>query len=255
MEKLPQPYKQPFIYVADFLPLTGGTGVSYTDFEFKIDLKSNFELLRIIHIANDDRINVKLYNGTTGRYFFQPQADIRDISGTAFSGITPNGFIPYQLPIPLKLSAGTELVLSASDKSGSNNNLRTAMYGNHLYGGEAPWIKRKLEKFDIPINFGVVGAYQSASKTVVLENKAGYLVTKIGGIRTGSCLVYITSGEKPWMSRAVHFDNLCGNGQFGNALTTPKWIKEKSTITFNVMDLSGSSNTISLTLNGARAYV
>lgn len=247
-------YKQPFTHVVDFLNLAGGTGVSYTDFEFKIDPQHHFEFIKLMHVATSNIANLKWYNATTGRYYTQPQVDLRAFSGTAFSGITANGFKPAILPAPIKVSAGSEMVLSAADKSGSTNTIRLGLHGNYLFGGSAPWEGRQKERWDIPINFGTVGANQSATKTIVLENKAGFLISKLTGIRSGSCLVYIMSEKRPWMSRACHFDNMFGNGQFGNVLTSPKWITEEQTITVNVMDLSGSANTISMVLTGERVY-
>ncbi len=248
-------YKQPYIHAVDYLPLTSGTGVAYTDFEFKISSDNNYEFLKMIHQATSNSINVKWYNSTTGRYYFQPHADIRGVSGTAFSGITPNGFIPGIFTMPITVSAGTELVMSAADNSGSSNTVRIALHGNYIYDGVAPWEGLRRENWSIPVNFGAVGANQSATKTVVLENKAGLLVNKITGFRTGSCLIYIMSDGMPWMSRAIHFDNLCGNGQFGDMLPSTKWVKPGSSITINIMDLSGSSNTVGIVLTGERVYV
>lgn len=248
-------WKKPYAYCVDFLPLTGSSGVSYTDFDVKV-VETNFEIIKLIHKADSDAINVKLMNSTTGRYYFSPQADIRFVSGSAFSGITVNGFISCILPTPTTISRDASLVYSASDKSGSSNNLRVAMWGNQLFNGVSPYEKRtKREMWEIPIDTGTMAAYGSITKNITIEGNAGMLVHKLTGLRTGSCSVMISSRSQPWLSRETHFDNVFGNGQFGNTLPSPMWLPEGSVITVQITDLSGSTNQAIMLLKGERVYV
>lgn len=247
-------YKEPFVYGVN-LTLAGGTGVDYTDFEVKIDNNVHFELLRFTHHSTSDAINMKIFNSTTGRDFLRSKADLRVISGKAFNGITPNGFIPYNLARPWTLPAGSELLVSAADKSASTNTLHFALHGNHILQGDAPYAQRKeRDLWDFQLDMGSIPAYGSVTKTLILDKDAGFLCHKLTAVRTSDCVVYI-SDQKPWMSRETHIDNMFGNGQFGNALTSPRWTKEGGIITVRISDTSGSANTVKLVFKGEKVYV
>lgn len=248
-------FKEPYIYCGDFLPLIGGDGTSFLPFTMKVGSSERFEMLRTIYQADDDRINISLINATTGRDIID-QSDIRAVSSKALSGITPNSFLPYNFPVPYILSSGAVIVLSAADKSGSNNNLRFAIHGNRIYDGEAPYEKRKnREPFSFMISSGNLAAYQTITKTMLLDASTGFLISKLTGVPTGPGMVNIKQGKESWSNRDVHFYNMIGNSQYGNKLTSRKWIPEKTMLSVTFTDISGSSNSMSITFHGEKVYV
>jgi len=248
-------WKEPFSFSADFLPLAGGTGVAYSSFELKIPNSNDFEIIRSIHKATSNVANLRIFNATSGRDILRKQGDLRAISSTAYSGITANGFVPYTWPIPYLLNAGTELNIFAADASGSSNNLRYSMHGNNVYDGVAPYEHRKKrEPYAFVITADSLAAYSTVTKTMVVDTNAGFLISKLTGVATGECTVFIQD-VKPWSSRDAHFYNMVGNSQFGNSLTSRRWIPEKTMLTVRFTDISGSTNTIAINFIGERVYV
>ncbi len=248
-------YKEPFIYCADFIPLVGGSGVAFTPFSIKVGADEKFEMLRTIFQATDNRINIQLLNATSGRDIIS-NADIRGASSTALSGITPNTFLPYNFPVPFNISSGTQMILNAADSSGSNNNLRFAIHGNRIFDGDAPYEKRKnREIFSFVVASGALAAYGTVTQTLIVDSSCGYLISKLTGNSTGTGTVFIQQGKQPWSNRDVHFYNMIGNSQYGNHLTSRKWIPEKTVLSVRFTDLSGSANAMSITFSGEKVYV
>ncbi len=250
-------WKEPYVYVANFLPLTqSATGDAFQDFPIKIAGDSHFEILRSIHKADSNLINLKLINSSNNDEIIRPHGDLRSVSSTAFNGLTANGFVPYNFPKPYLISADSEFLVQAADKSNGvgGNKLRLALHGNKLYGGEAPYANRKeREAASIPIDSGSIAAYDTATKVYVLDSDAGFLVSKLTGDRTGSGLISIQD-VRPWSSQDVHFDNMVGNAQFGNNLTAKRWISDRVKLTIRFTDLSGSTNRFKITFHGERVY-
>ncbi len=249
-------WKEPFAYGADFLPLTASlTGDAFQDVSIKIAGDSHFEMLRTIFNATDNAVNLKITNANDGHAVILPKGDVRAVSSTALSGITANGFLPYNLPKPYMLPADTELLVQAADKSNASNRFRLAIHGNKVYGGEAPYAKRlKREISEFTIDSGTVAAYDTNTKTYILDSTAGFLVSKLTGSATAAGLVFIKD-IRPWSSGDVHFYNMVGNAQFGHNLTSKRWIPEKVALTLRFTDLSGSANRFKISFHGERVAV
>lgn len=246
-------WKEPFVHAIDFLPLTASlTGDAFQDVNVKIAGDSHFEMLRLIHFATDDRANLRIINASNGDKIIRDSGDIRAVSSTAFNGISANGFTPYNFPKPYMIPADTEMLIQAADKSNASNYLRLAIHGNKVYGGTAPYEHRtKRENFSFVIDSGTVAAYDTVTKTYKLDSAAGFLVSKLTGSLTATGLVFIKD-VRPWMSSETHFNNMVGNSQFGNVLTSKRWIPESTTITVRFTDLSGSANRFKITFHGER---
>jgi hypothetical protein len=198
---------------------------------------------------------MKIIDSSDGYEITRPSGDVRAISSSAFSGITANGFTPYNFPTPYMISADSELLVQAADKSNASNYFRLAIHGNKVYSGKAPYEHRtKREVFEFPFNLGSIAAYDTVTRTFVLDSSAGFLVSKITGSSSGSCLIFIQD-VRPWFSGDVHFYNMVGNSQFGNNLTSKRWLPEKTELTIRVTDLSGSANTVKISLQGERVYL
>ena len=249
-------WKEPFCYVADFLPLTASlTGTAFQDFPIKVAEDSHFELLRMIHQATSDQANIRIINSSNGDQIVKPEGDLRCVSSTAYNGLSANGFTPYNLPKPYMVAADTEILIQAADKSNASNYIRVALHGNKVYGGDSPYAHHKnRENFSFVMDSGPVAAYGTATKTYTLDSSAGFLVSKLTGSSTGVGLVFIKD-VRPWMASDVHFYNMVGNGQFGNVLTSKRWIPEKTTITIRFSDLSGSANRFRISFHGERVGV
>jgi len=249
-------WKEYFVHVADFLPLTASsTGDAFQDKMLKIATDSHFDMIRTIYQATNGAINLRIINNSTGEEITRPSGDIRAISSSAYSGITSNGFIPYLFPRPYTAPADSELLIQAADKSNASNYFRLAIHGNKIYGWVAPYEHRTHRQiFELPFDMGSVAAYDTVTKNFVMDSSAGFLVSKLTGSSAGTCTIFIKD-IRPWSSGDVHFYNMVGNSQFGNNLTAKRWLPERAVVTIRVTDLSGVANRIKLTLHGERVLL
>lgn len=254
-------WKEYFVYGANFLPLTGGSGTVFTDNEIRIDPDSDFEFHSTIHTATSDNYRLEYRDDSLGRFLQKGTLDARTVVGKALSGINANGFLPYIWPMPYRIAAATTLNVRAADASGSDNTIRLALHGGKIRPGAPPWEKkyRKSIPYAYPLNASgtiTVGASGTSSASIATDRDAAFEVRKIVGHRSGACLVTIKDAARDaqWMNGPIHFDALVGNSQFPNVLPARRFILPGGVITITVTDLSGSSNTIELNLVGRKLY-
>lgn len=259
-------WREYYCYSALFTALPGGTGVTFTDVEIRIDTDSDFEFVKTIFQPTTGRARVRYRDDTNGRFLQKGTQDIRTIGGTALYSMapgspTPPGFIPFIWPMPYTIPAATTFTVSAADFSGLSYNFHVTFHGNKIRQGDSPWDKKWRAKipYVYPLsNTGTVaiGANGSASASIATDNDAHFLVQKITGTRTGACLVTIKDGarDRQWMDSPVNFDNLVGNGHFPNILPSPRFIARGSVIAYTFTDLSGLANQAEVNLEGVKLY-
>ncbi len=251
-------WKEPFCYVVNLLPLTqSALGTSFQDYPIKIAGDAHFEMIRTIFQADNNQINLKMINSSDGQQIFNTKGDARAISSTAFNGITPNCFTPYNFSRPYMIAANSELLISAADFSNTvgGNNFRLAIHGNKVYGGKSPYEDRKKrEVYSFVIDSGTVAAYDTVTQVYILDSSAGFLVSKVTGDSTGRGTIFMQD-QRPWSSQDVHFYNMVGNSQFGNLLTSKRWMPEKTKFMVRFSDLSGVSNRFKVTFHGERVLL
>lgn len=249
-------YKEYFCYSFEQVPLALGTGVAFSDVTVKMDSDSDFEIMKRSHIAIDDRIRVKYQDDSYGRQFQNTSMDLRAISGTVLKatgvvdiGQAPlNNFMPYILPRPYLIRAGTTYTSSFADFSGVANSVRETFHGAKVRQGSAPWDQEWKAKppYDYTTATSNAGTVIAAGGTASLQISVGidahFLVQKIIGIRTSGApaLVTIRTGgnDRQWMDKAVHFDNIIGNAQFPNVLPAPRLVERGSNISITIQNLS-----------------
>lgn len=255
-----------FVYSAEFLPLTGGTGVTFTDTEMRIDSDSDFEFVKTMYQPTTARFRVKYRDDTSGRYLQKGSQDIRTIGGTSLYTIapgnpTPPGFLPFIWPKPYRISSATTLTVQASDFSGLSVNTRLSFHGNKIRSGQAPWDREY--RAIVPYVYSIsssgtvsVAASQTLSTSIATDNDAPFLIQKIVGARTGPALVTMKDGarDRQWMNIAVHFDNLVGSGHYPNVLPSPRYIARGSVISITIQDLSAAANTVEINFVGVKLY-
>lgn len=245
--------------------LTGGTGVSFTDSTLTADSDADFLIKRTSHVATSNLINLKLQDLYTGRFLFKSQEDLRLVSGTALSSITPNGFVPYNWPKPYLIHKLKQFKVSASDFSGSSNTLYLTFHGNAVseynkYNGYNPNEKR----FTMPFAYESPSMVATASigarvvGIIQVDEDADFVCTKLCGISTGAGTVSIVTQQDGspmhWQNIPTHTSNLLGNSQFPNILPSPRFIRKRSTIWIEFANLTASSNTLVLSLQGYKRF-
>lgn len=265
-------YKEYFIYsfedTAGLNGMAGGTGVVFDDVTVKVDSDADFEIMKRIHVATDNRIRVRYQDDSYGRQFQNASMDLRAISGTKLEatgvvdiGESLNNFMPYILPRPYLVRAGTTYTASYADFSGAANSIRESFHGAKVRQGKAPWDQEWSAKppYDYTTGSQVVTAGNTAIVQISVGIDAHFLIQKIVGTRTSQApaLVTIRTGgnDRQWMDKAVHFDNLVGNAQFPNILPAPRLVERGSTISITIQNLSAAvSGTYEIILSGLKLF-
>lgn len=271
-KELVNAYKEYFIYSFEDLSLAAGTGVTFEDVTVKMDSDADFEIMKRSHVAIDNRMRVKYQDDSYGRQFQNASMDIRAVSGAILevSGVVDigqslNNFMPYILPRPYLVRAGTTYTASYADSSGVANSIRESFHGAKIRQGQAPWDQNWAAKppYDYTTAPSNVPTVIAAGNTAILQINIGidahFLVQKIVGTRTSGApaLVTIRTGgnDRQWMDKAVHFDNLVGNAQFPNVLPAPRLCERGSTVSITIQNLSSvNSGTYEIVLSGLKLF-
>lgn len=266
-------YKEYFIYSFENTLLTLGSGVAFQDTTVKMDSDADFEIIKRHHVASDDRIRVKYQDDSYGRQFQNASMDLRAVSGAVLQsanaivdvGESINNFMPYILPRPYLIRAGTTYTASYSDFGNSAfltaNSIRESFHGAKVRQGKAPWDQEWSAKppYDYTTGSQVIAAANTASLSINIGIDAHFLVQKIVGVRTAQspALVSIRTGgnDRTWMDKAVHFDNLVGNAQFPNILPAPRLAERGSSISITIQNLSATvAGTYEIILSGLKLF-
>ena len=258
-------FKEYYINNIENTSLAAGSGVTFADTTIRTDTDADFELIKRTHIATNNRIRVQFKDDAYGRNYQNAAVDIRTISGPPVANIAagdPNptrGILPFVLPRPLLIKAGTTYTAAFADASGLANSIRMALHGAKLRNGKAPWDEpwRARLAMDYTTGSTVIAANQTASINIAVNVDAHFLIHKITAIRTGAALVTAKDGasDRQWMNTAVHIDNFAGNSQFPNILPAPRFVFKGSVINLTLQDISGASNTIEIVLHGEKLFL
>lgn len=261
-----QEWKEYYVYNTEFLPLAAGNGTVFTDNEVRIDTDAEFEFCKTIFRPTTGRFRVKYRDDTSGRFLQKASQDIRTIAGTSIYTMAPGapqvpGFVSFVWPKPYRIIASTTFGVSASDFSGLSYNVRLAFHGNKVRQGRAPWDKEFRAVIPYVYSIGTTGTVSIAangtvSTSIPTDLDAPFLVQKIVGSRTGSCLVTIKDGarDRQWMNIACEFDNLVGGGHYPNILPSPRYVDRGSVVALTLQDLSGAANNVEINLVGIKLY-
>lgn len=261
-------YKEYYIYSFEDTSLAAGTGVAFEPVTVKMDSDADFEIKKRIHVATDNRIRVQYQDDSYGRQFQNLSMDIRGVSGTPLEasgvvdiGMSLNNFMPYILPRPYLIRAGTTYTASYADFSGAGNSIRESFHGAKIRQGKAPWDQKWNAKppYDYTTGSNVIAAGNTASLNISVGIDAHFLVQKIVGVRTSGApaLVTIRTGgnDRQWMDKPVLFDNLVGNAQFPNVLPAPRLVERGSTMSVTIQNLSNVfSGTYEIIFSGLKLF-
>ncbi len=222
------------------------------------DTDADFEGVEMCHIATSDLMAMRLQDDAYGRFMQNSTPlDLRQISGTILTGITPNGFKPYVWPDPYLVSAGNTFTIEYADSSGSVNLIRQSFHGAKLRSGKAPWDKPWRARFPFNlVDAFTVDANDTVSRNLVVGTDAHFKISTLMAVRTGAALVTVKDGDtdKQWTNQPMHLDNMFGNGQFPHELNAPRFVRKGSVISVTVQDLSGSSNVVRVAFGGVKLY-
>jgi hypothetical protein len=92
--------------------------------------------------------------------------------------------------------------------------------------------------------------------SIKITAEAAFIATDLRAVTTGSCTLFIRvdASDRQLMNQAQNIANIAGTAQRPGFLAKPWLIPANSTLTIDVTDISGSTNSIYLTLNGFKLY-
>lgn len=254
-------WKEYFIYTFSKALTAQSTGNLVDSNAIRIDSDADFEFNKTTFVSDNDRINLRYRDDSSGRYLTKEPIDIKMVAGrnTLSMGLS-NSFIPFIWPRPYVISAGTTLTVEMGDFSNASNTLYLAFHGAKIRPGVAPW-DRKFRAmvpfvYSFPNGSVSIGANATQNVTLSIDINSHFLVQKITGIRTGAALVSVNEGARgrEWTNSPVHIDNLCGNGAFPNILLANRFIYKGSILNFNIQNLLGITNVINIAVAGVQLY-
>lgn len=231
--------------------LTGDAGTVFTPTQVRIDSDADFEWQKNSYVATSSSILLRFRDDSMGRYLTKNPVNIQEIAGT------PIG-TPFIWGRPYVILAGTTFTIEASDYSTFANTLRFAMHGAKMRPGNSPWDRRFRALIPFVYSTGrvIVPASGSLPVNIEVDMDAHFLVQKISGTKTATCLVEFkeASRDRDWQNTPIHFDAMVGNGQFPNVMFSNRFIYRGSVIVVNFTDLSAAPNTVEVALTGVKLY-
>lgn len=245
--------------------LAAGTGAVFSENILLIN-QYDYIFKRTIHRATSDLILARMFNPDTSKYLSKGSDDLRHISGTSLNGITGYGFTPFNWHLPYRIKGNTRMSIFLSDNSGAPNQLYLAYHGDNVlsvapldkHNEPVDYSKERTGKIKVePIIYespaittgAAVGA--EAQDTIQIDEN-DFVCTAITGVSTGTGFVKIQDERRSlaWQNQKTHVQNLFGNGQFPNRLTSPRFIGSKSPVNVTFENLAGGANTLRLYLHG-----
>ncbi len=257
-------YKQFFINNFNALPLSAGTadalptGTYFTDVPVTMPIDGDFEGRRLVYVATDPRVYLKIKNSMGYYYNDVPALDARLSCGqTVNLGAGGNALIFKNLARRILAPASSILTLEAGDFSGAQNNVRIAMHGLKLVPGLAPWIASKRKYIEeipwqSPQYTGSLVANQTAILSVSVPSGYDFFIERITATRTGAATVELNAGgaQLNLQNTATHIDNFTGNVAGHLILDVPIYIPENSMLVAKITDISGATNAVTMTFEG-----
>jgi len=194
------------------------------------------------------------------------------ILGCQYLNVVANGFVGYILPETLWLLPRETLIIQATDLSGDTNILKFSLHGRLYSVGATPTSVSEIPKtlnmanrsmqMSAPFWYTTenppltLSANQTVQTSIHIGRDGAFELHKIGAYSTGafSVVIYDPNSGRRLTSGAVHSDLLTGNAWFPYILAEPLFMKRNSWLKLDITDLSGSENSIYLTLAGRRIY-
>lgn len=261
-------FREAFIYNIN-RTLALGNGTVFTEIPLKM-LSFDFDFKRTIHQATSNLIYCKILDNSTGKFLFKSFDDLRSISGTSLAGgITDNGFLPFNWPIPYTGKANKDISIYLADFSGVQNVIDLTYHGDairnetvsDMHGvplADRYWVSDLKEKKCVPIVYESTSMVASAGVGEItqgyvnIDDDADFVCTKITGIVTNPGYVIIEDPNRGnfWQNQKTHTGNLFGNGQFSNVLTSPRFVKKNTRLLVTFENNDAGQNTLQLYFHG-----
>lgn len=104
--------------------------------------------------------------------------------------------------------------------------------------------------------YGQLGAGATLLPTVQTTSDAAHIVTHITGASTGdySISMRTDSSDRQLMTIPVHSAAMVGTGELPFKLPKPLMLAPNTTVSFQIVDLSGNANDVYFTLWGFKVY-
>lgn len=132
----PTPARIPIFYILG--PALAINANATTQANIQIQTTADFEWVFTMATYTDPRLNLSMYDGSTGRLITQGQATANQNVGilpiTLFAGTAQ---LPFPLVEPYIIARGAAVQFTLTDTSGANNALTLALFGYQLIPQQA----------------------------------------------------------------------------------------------------------------------
>lgn len=101
-----------------------------------------------------------------------------------------------------------------------------------------------------------IAASSTGSNSIKITAEAAFLATDLRVVSTGAFRIFarIDSSDRQLMNEQQHINNVAGTAQRPGFLAKPLLLPANTTISFDMTDLTGSTNEVELTMNGYKIY-
>ena len=122
------------------------------------------------------------------------------------------------------------------------------------------------EFYTYGVTFAALGNGQTAQNNILIEADSAFRVNKLSaaiaagsqastrGVPVGTIIIRDTGSGRQLMNQAIMISSLFGTGDNPFILPVPRLFAPRSTINFEVTNLSGADFTLQLSLHGAKVY-
>ena len=132
----PTPARIPIFYILGPVTLAGNATLQQN---IQIQTTADFEWVFTMAKYTDSRLNITMFDGSTGRLITQPQATVNANNGVIpidlFAGTAQ---LPFPLLEPYIIARAASVQFTLTDTSGASNTLYLALQGFQLIPQQAP---------------------------------------------------------------------------------------------------------------------
>jgi hypothetical protein len=229
----------------------GAPGVSQT---LQIPmLPDSYHVVTHLFAVSSGVFTAQLRNDSDGKYYHTPTALVRNVN--LFGTLQ----LPNKLKDPIVLAPNATLSVTLADIANSGNNIvQIVLCGYRHFDFANPPIPKKggrrSDWFGLVID-KVLSGYEGPSQILVkIDADADFLVRKLVAVSTAEFLAKIvdSGSANAWSDQPQRNANLFGTAQYPLVLPKPKLVKAGNFLTFELTEMSGSSNTVQIFVEGAK---
>lgn len=165
------------------------------------------------------------------------------------------------IPMPAALQELFEALATSGNIAGAGNLLGQAALRQAFYDTLGTYPSENVMPYwygfkNTTAGGNAISGNGTGSNSIKITAEAAFLATDLRVVSTGTYRIFarIDSSDRQLMNEQQHGNNVAGTAQRPGFLAKPLLLPANTTISFDLTDLSGSTNEIELTMNGYKIY-